>query len=142
MLALCSGGCASFIEGESSIPTPEALADAANSIFTGRSADEMVLRYGMPTARTTLRGSDALVWQANTSMQWSGPTRLSTVNGTVGNAARAPYYESVPYSATIATPSYETEQYQCQMVAFIDKAGVVQHVGFAGKMGACQVFKP
>lgn len=132
----------SLIEGDSSIPTPEELANAANGSFAGRSADEMVMRYGMPTARTTLRGSDALVWQANTSMQWSGPTQTSTVYGTVGNPARAPYYESVPYSATIATPTYETEQYQCQMIAFINKDGVVQHVGFAGKMGACQAFKP
>ena len=134
-------GCATGPYGGSSIPSPHDLEYAANLAFAGKSADSMVMRYGLPIARTRLNNSDALVWQANTTMQWSGPTNTTTVRGQVGDPLKPPY-SSVPYSATIATPTYETQQYECQMFAFVDASGVVQEVRFAGRMGACQRFMP
>lgn len=134
-------GCASGFYGGSSIPTPNDLEYAANIAFAGRSADAIVMRFGLPMSRTTLSGKDVFVWQANTTMQWSGPTQNTRVQGSVGDPLKPPY-SSIPYSATIATPTYETAQYQCQMFAFIDANGVVQEVRFAGRMGACQSFMP
>lgn len=141
LLAASLSGCASGLYSGSSIPTPNDLEYAANIAFAGRGADSIVMRFGLPTSRTTIAGKDVLVWQANTTMQWSGPSQRTVVQGSVGDPLKPPY-SSIPYSATISSPTYETAQYQCQMFAFIDQHGVVQEVRFAGRMGACQTFMP
>lgn len=141
MLALCSGGCASLIEGESSIPDPEQLYNAANAAYAGQPVDDMVARYGFPEQRTTWRGQDAVAWTAQTTMQWRGRDSVTNVQGKLGDAQRWPYTD-LPYSATVTQPTTVAESYRCTMMATVDKAGRVLQVQFAGKMGACQVFAP
>lgn len=139
MLGLCAG-CASTL-GQSSIPLPEQLYEAANQAYARRHIDDLIVRYGPPESRTTYDGHPVLVWRVATTMQWRSGDRTTTVQGKVSDANRWPFTD-LPYSASYSEPTYTSESYRCSMLAAHDAEGTILGLNFLGKMGACQAFMP
>lgn len=135
---LTLAGCVSL---DSSIPLPAELYEAANQAYANRPVDALVMRYGLPSGRTTVEGRDALAWEVSTTMQFRGDDRTTTVNGRIGDASRWPFTD-LPYSARFSEPTYATDSFRCTMLATVDSRGTVLGLNFIGKMGACKEFWP
>jgi len=136
LLCVMLAGCVST---GSTIPDPETLARAVNSRFAGQPVQVLAQRYGLPHERDVFQGQRYLLWHNSRTITWSRREETTTA-GAIGSASD--WWGQVPYVQTTSTRVADPQAYQCTMQVAVTEAGVVQAVGFAGKMGACQDFMP
>lgn len=137
MLAIAAS-CAST----PSIPSPDALDATLNARFAGRPFGEATARYGMPSYRFDAdRGVTVFVWETTTTMRFHEPV-TTTTTGTIGDSGARPWMPAVPYRQTTTTRQGYNVDMACLMQIGVKPNGIIERVGFSGKMGACQAFMP
>lgn len=122
------------------IPTHQWLLQTVGDMYAGRPVEDIMERYGAPHSEKRVRGQLVYVWNADTTIDWRRPTEVSTV-GSIGDASRYPF-KSVPYKEKTTIDSYESVSYKCRLEVYVKDDGIIETLGFFGKMGACAEFNP